>query len=48
VFNTAYKQAFNKLKKQLVFILLLSYFDPTLLTILEIDALDRIIASILF
>jgi hypothetical protein len=48
VFNTAYKQAFNKLKKQLVSTLLLSHFDPTLLTILETDALDRVIASVLF
>jgi hypothetical protein len=48
VFNTAYKHAFNKLKKQLVFTLLLSYFNYTLLIMLETDALDRVIASILF
>jgi hypothetical protein len=48
MFDTAYKQSFNKLKRRLVFVLLLCYFNPTLPTILETDALDKVIASVLF
>jgi len=45
-FNTAYKQAFNKLKKQLVSTPLLAYFNPKRPLILETDALNSVIAGV--
>jgi len=45
-FNNIYKKAFNKLKKQLVSTLLLAYFYLKQPLILEIDALNSIIAAI--
>ena len=45
-FNTAYRQAFNKLKKRLVSAPLLAHFNPECPLILETNALDSIIASV--
>ena len=45
-FNTIYRQAFNKLKKQLVSTPLLAHFNPERPLMLETNALDSIIASV--
>jgi len=45
-FNTVYRQAFNKLKKQLVSTPLLAHFNPKRPLMLETDALNSIIASV--
>ncbi|OCK98270.1 uncharacterized protein K441DRAFT_738911, partial [Cenococcum geophilum 1.58] len=45
-FNAIYRQAFNKLKKQLVLTPLLTYFNLKWPLILETDALNSVIASI--
>jgi len=47
VFNATCKQAFDKLKSQLVTAPLLRHFNPTLPTMLETDASDSVIASVL-
>ena len=45
-FNAVYKQAFNKLKKWLVFTLLLAHFHLERPLMLKTDALDGVIAGI--
>jgi hypothetical protein len=45
-FDTAYRQAFDKLKKRLVSAPLLAHFDPERPSMLETDALDGVIAGV--
>ena len=46
-FNSNYKKVFKELKDQLIFFLILYYYDLDLESILETDASDRVIAGIL-
>ena len=45
-FNAVCKQAFNKLKKRLVFALLFAHFHLERPLMLETDALDSVIAGV--
>ena len=46
-FNSDYEAAFEELKSRLLFTPILRYYNLDLETILEIDALDGVIAGVL-
>ena len=47
VFDDSYIEAFKQLKNQLIFSLILYYYDLDLELILEIDASNRVVVGIL-